>query len=916
MRALLLVFLGSISLFAQLRDASNLNLEENRIRQIRVEGVRIMEPRAVLSRMSISEGQSLHPSVLYEKIRISVQALWDSEFFDDVRIGIEYAESGVELDVVVVVSERPSLESWSIQGNRDISEEDLKPKVLLANGQIYGPTDVERSRQAILSHYRSEGFLLAEVAVHETPIDETRNKIVFDIHEGRKVKIEAIRVQGNDNIPVDEILSAMQSKKDRWYSAGEFKEDVFESDRDSVINTARRFGFLDAALLEYRAEYMPDSSWNFYRGRALAPGANLQVLLEQVNTAISNKDHPFHTLAGRTLIKASPHHRRHRSVFQDKAQAIPVPNFRDENQLVSFFNHVLNFSQMREEWILSRQEKMRGQNRELDSLLALENPVAFNRKRIARLMFEKEFPPLMPADSINSSSKVQIHINLQEGRRYYAGVVSFTGNEVLSLQALQSVVQLDSGKVFDYRKYQNTQASLMAIYREDGYLFVQLDEKRTFRDSIVDIAFTVVEGLPAQIRKVIVRGNTRTKDKVIRREVKLFPGDTYRQSLMERSFRDIMQLNFFDNVAPDIELAGNQDVDLVFRVVEKEAGTGTFSAGLAFSQADNLVGTLGLAIPNCCMGDGRNATLNVEYGGLRKNYSVGFSEPFLMDTPTRVGGSVNYSWWEGRNQDNDIVRWGFRGFLGRRLTWPDDYFYAQTDYAFQINQQGNNVEGSLVRNSGLESSISATIIRDDKNLPIFPTDGSRYTVTVQKAGLGGDFNFIKTDISMKWWFPIWGSLALGIHNELGFITGDAIQYRTMYLMGGALGYQGMLRGYAPGSIGYRRLGRSYQSFVAEMTYPVAVNRFYLLGFFDAGNVFGPRYNPSEPVPVEQPAPWTYWDPTNLKRDYGFGFRVIVPMLGIIGFDFAWPLDPGETFNGLDSPGVGPMEFNFVIGQGF
>jgi outer membrane protein insertion porin family len=226
-----------------------------------------------------------------------------------------------------------------------------------------------------------------------------------------------------------------------------------------------------------------------------------------------------------------------------------------------------------------------------------------------------------------------------------------------------------------------------------------------------------------------------------------------------------------------------------------------------------------------------------------------------------------------------------------------------------------------VRYTGNEASLDFVIIRDDKNLPIFPTEGSRYVLSVSRAfpiTPVGDFDFWQTDLSIKWWFPVYtDKLALGIINEFGMITGDVIQYRTLYQMGGALGYKGLMRGYSPGSIGAYRLGRSYQYFGAELTWPIAPNRFYLLPlFFDAGNVFGGTYGYREAVNKKDVGnPLRDWDISSLKKDVGFGFRVIVPMLGIIGFDFAWPLDPGEI-GGYDAPGVGTMEFNFIIGQGF
>jgi outer membrane protein insertion porin family len=287
--------------------------------------------------------------------------------------------------------------------------------------------------------------------------------------------------------------------------------------------------------------------------------------------------------------------------------------------------------------------------------------------------------------------------------------------------------------------------------------------------------------------------------------------------------------------------------------------------------------------------------------------------------------SANYSWWKGHWTPYDITRYGGSVYVGRRLTWPDDYFYAQIGISWQRNEQGPNTPNSLVLYTGNEASLDFVIIRDDKNLPIFPTEGSRYVLSVSRAFPVtpiGDFDFWQTDLSIKWWFPVYSNnWALGITNEFGMITGDALQYRTLYQMGGALGYKGLMRGYRAGSIGAFRVGRSYQYFGAELAWHLAPNRFILLPlFFDAGNVFGGHYSlddegNSRVVSKDIGSPFNEWDISSLKRDFGFGFRVIVPMLGIIGFDFAWPLDPGEV-GGFDAPGIGAMEFNFIISQGF
>jgi len=840
--------------------------------------------------------------------------------FDDIQAFARYGANG-EVDLIFIVVEQPALDTLIIQGNDGVTEDELRLKTRISSGAVYSKSDLERDRQAILSHYRSQGYLLAEAWIEEVSVEEHKNKVIVYISEGNKVKVDSIAVFGNESVPREEILDRMQTKVDSWWGGGDFNINVFNSDRDSVINAARKHGFLDAELLEYKATYLPDSTCRFYLGRMARKSSNLQLLYFQLNKNLQDQESALHNLAGKAMAMSSHYYREYRSQMGNH-QAFPLPSVQNEKLAADILNNIITYSSMRKEWIKTLKGKVWKDTR-IDSLLAKKKRTAYEDKLLVRYSMEETIPALMQYDSVNTASYVHIDIELKEGRKYYAGRVHFTGNEVLPTAFLQAQVRLDSGKVFDFYQYDSTKKAVLNSYREDGYLFVQMEETRIFvNDSVVNLTFSMREGLPAQIHKVHIRGNTKTKDKVIRREIKLYPGDTYRQSLLERSFRDIMQLNYFDNVVPDIQPVGDQDVDLLFMVSEREAGTGQFGAGAAYSQADGLVFTLNLSIPNCCMGDGQAANMNAEYGVDKKSIALGFSEPWLWDTPTKVGASANYSWWERRKYgySHDILRYGGSVYVGRRLTWPDDYFYAQFGVSWQRNEQGPNIDGSLVLFTGNEATLDFVIIRDDKNLPIFPTEGSRYVASASwaiPASPIGDFSFLQTDLSIKWWFPLYADkLSLALTNEFGVITGSSLQYRTLYQMGGALGYRGLMRGYSAGSLGAYRLGRSYQYFGAELNLAIAPNLFYLLPlFFDAGNVFGPVYNPSEKVDKDVGSPLRDWDMSSLKRDFGFGFRVLVPMLGIIGFDFAWPLDPGE-FGGYDAPGIGTMEFNFIISQGF
>ena len=517
--------------------------------------------------------------------------------------------------------------------------------------------------------------------------------------------------------------------------------------------------------------------------------------------------------------------------------------------------------------------------------------------------------------------RLDIRLHIVEGRCYYRGRVAFNGQDVLNERQLQAQTTLDSGEVLDQTKLDAELQNIQMAYREEGRLFAQVNPVRTYRDSIVDILYVVKEGPPATVGQVVVEGNTKTRDKVIRRELRLFPGDLFRQSLMMRSFREVMQLNFFDNVVPDIRPSSEDGVvDLVFKVAEKEKGTGTFSAGGAYSQSDGFVGTLGLQIPNI-LGTGRRVDANLEYGTYKKSTSLGVTEPYFLDTPTRL--SVNGFWTHQLSQYDstyDYISTGFGISLGRRVSWPDDYFSVGSGYGFSLNRyQGDNSDKSgVLRTDGLESSLSFTITRDDKDLPLFPTSGSLFQVSYRRIGgpLGGDFDYHQGSAVAKWWFPTIDKFVLGLEAQAGIIGGDIIQTSSLFREGGLLGYQGKMRGYDPASLGLSRVGRSYLSATAELRYPVADQLFYLIGFMDAGNVFGKALRTQIDNSVRSlPNPWEEIDLGNLKRDWGFGFRLNIPMMGILGFDFAWGLDDGEDSYGQSVSNTG-MHPNFTIEQPF
>lgn len=563
------------------------------------------------------------------------------------------------------------------------------------------------------------------------------------------------------------------------------------------------------------------------------------------------------------------------------------------------------------------------------------------------------------SDSIRidtASNRMTIYLEVYEGPLYYFGQTSFNGNKEQPEENLRRALKYKEGEVFDAEEFEKSLMELYTAYQEIGHLHVRVDDERTTRqDSILDISFDITEGLPSHISMVKIVGNTKTKDKVIRREISVLPGQKFSRALLIRSVRDVMALNYFTNVEPvPIDLPSG-DVDIEFKVEEKQ--TGQISAGAGYNSQDKLVGQLGLGIPNL-FGNGQSLSFQLERGNRRNSFSISFTEPWLFGRPTLLGTDIyltNRRWFE----DYTEGRRGASVRVGRRLRWPDSYFRVIAGYRIEGNRFYDFSEGYRSENQfknyyyydvdqnneaslpgdtlhvdipdpnlyypgsvlsyneawNTASRLSLTITRDSRNLPEFATKGSQISYTIENTGniLGGFWNYQKHSLKVAKFFPLIGKLSLATKVEYGVITSpggdDRVLLSERFTPGGTA-YDGIVRGYDDGSLTPdsivntldRRFlvdvdaagnpldtvelaPRTFETRVRgkymlvsniELQYPIVANQLYALAFFDAGNSWLNR---------EDMKPFT-----GLYKGAGLGFRIAIPGIGTIGFDFAYPLD--------------------------
>jgi outer membrane protein insertion porin family len=417
----------------------------------------------------------------------------------------------------------------------------------------------------------------------------------------------------------------------------------------------------------------------------------------------------------------------------------------------------------------------------------------------------------------------------------------------------------------------------------------------------VDINIRIVEGNVVRIKEIIITGNTKTNEKVVRRELKIYPGDTFNRAKLERSVRDVWILNYFANVVPDVKLIEGDDkhINLEVNVEEKSTDTANMSAG--YSQRDGMVGSVGLALNNFSLrhplsgGDGQRMAFDWYFGRYYRSVSLSFTEPWTFSTPTLTGFSLFNTRSGGGYYPWDRTVTGGSVQAGRRFKWPDNYFRG--DWIFRVAETKiYNVRDQELLQSYLfydkpttQISLTQIIQRDSRNRPEFPTQGSVYSLVTEMSGgiLQGDEDYLKNILTVEWYVPTIGGLVFYTQSKLGVISGLYKNYyinpgEKFYMGGSGLSFSEGLRGYDEGVVGPLSTsgsplgGKSMFKFTSEFRIPIAPNpTIYGLLFMEAGNV------------------WESFDQSNLqnlRRGVGFGVRLFMPMIGIIGVDFGYGLD--------------------------
>ncbi len=562
---------------------------------------------------------------------------------------------------------------------------------------------------------------------------------------------------------------------------------------------------------------------------------------------------------------------------------------------------------------------------------------------------------------ILSDKRVLLHINLEEGSKYYFGNVSWIGNTIYPSEVLSAKLGIEKGDIFDQtildNRLQIDEDAVNSLYLDNGYLFFAIDPvEKSIENDTIDFEMRIYEGKQARINRVIVEGNTKTNEHVVRREIRTNPGDLFSKQDIIRSVRELAQLGHFDPEQIEPEPIPNQSdgtVDLKYKLVEKANDQLEISGGWGMGM---LVGTIGLRFSNFSIrnflkwnmwrpvpsGDGQTLSVRAQSNGrYYQAYNLSFVEPwFGGKRPNSFSVSFYhtimnnaYSFFSTSESDQYLKISGASVGLGRRLSWPDDFFTLYNDVSFQ-RYRLQDWTGYFLFTDGISNNLSFTTNfgRNSIDAPIYPRRGSSFSLSLQVTPpysliSGQDFTnatdqekyrwieYHKWKFKADWYLSLAGNLVLYTRAHFGYLGYYNEDIGPSPFEGFDLGGDGLtgynlygretiaLRGYENSSltpvINGNKSGNIYNKYTVELRYPFSLNpsaTVFGIAFLEAGNAW---FSMDE------------FNPFLIKRSAGVGLRAFLPMFGLLGIDWGYGFDeiPGR-------PDANRGQFHFTIGQQF
>lgn len=504
---------------------------------------------------------------------------------------------------------------------------------------------------------------------------------------------------------------------------------------------------------------------------------------------------------------------------------------------------------------------------------------------------------------------ITVSIPLEEGEKYKVSGVSVAGDILTSEQELTAKLTQKVGDIYrKSREIQDIQA-LERVYGDQAYAFAQIIPQIEADDSArtAVVTYVIQKGPKIKIDKIIIKGNTVTRDKVIRRELRLFENAYYSQSGLEFSKLRLYQLGYFESVDISYPRAAADDrVNMVIEV--KEKSTGSFSVGAGFSTLESFIFTASVQKENF-FGRGWSGGLTAQISKLRQDFIIQMADRYFLDTRWSFGFNLQ-RFQSALNSDFDQKRFGGSLVFGREVF---DFFTTQVGYRIDdvsVDNFSAQVPAFFQQNAnGLTSAVFTTLSYDRRDNRINTKKGSYSSVSVEYSGdkLGGSNNYVRYSADQRIFFKLPKNFVLKGRGRFGYINSldtNPVPLFDRFFLGGI----NTLRGYDLNTIGpqiqvpssavagdniFTYGGNREVLFNAELEIPIYAPAGLIgVAFMDAGQAYGETENINL---------------SRLRLDYGFGFRWQSPF-GPLRFEWGFPINKQAS----ESSSV----FNFTIGQSF
>ena len=479
---------------------------------------------------------------------------------------------------------------------------------------------------------------------------------------------------------------------------------------------------------------------------------------------------------------------------------------------------------------------------------------------------------------------IVVTVRLKEGPRFKVGAVTMAGDLIIPEEQLLERVKISEEEYYNRETLRLDVIELGDIYSDEGYAYADIspsiDEDPD--QLVANITFDINKGQQVYFEEIVISGNTKTRDKVIRRQLQVYEQELYSGRRLKRSVRNLYRLDFFEDIKVNtVKGSGDDKMRLRLDVVEKR--TGAFSFGAGYGNVENLFLTASISEKNL-FGRGQILALKGQLGTKTQRYTLSFTEPWFLDIPLSAGADI-YNWsYDFATYDKDSIGGKLR--LGYPLI---DYTRGTIIYNYDIADIHNvedDASNTIKRDQGenIKSSITTIIRRDSRDQLFHPTTGSMNSISYEFAGLGGNVGFNKIIGETGWYFPLlWQTVGV-LHGKAGYakeLEGKTLpDYEKFYMVG-----IDALRGFERDDLSPRDEdgneigGNKFVQFNAEIRFPLVPQAgAFGVVFFDTGDI----YSNEEDI-----------DLANLRESAGIGIRWLSPM-GPVRLEYGWILDPKET----------------------